>query len=66
MNTIIDRIFKNWKTTLVGLLIIVFTGLLIWFEKVSAEIGFTLMASALYFFYIKDANDKTPPQALGV
>jgi hypothetical protein len=29
----IERIFRNWKTTAFGLVLIMFGGVLVWFEK---------------------------------
>jgi hypothetical protein len=48
----IERIFRNWKTTVFGIVLILFGGILVWFEKASlAEFsaflmgGFALMMS---------------------
>jgi len=53
----LDRIFKSWKTSLVGVFIILFCSLAIWFEKATIEAGFTGMTIALLFFYAKDTNE---------
>jgi hypothetical protein len=40
----IDRIFRNWKTTFFGIVLILFGGGLVWFEKASlAEFSAFLM-----------------------
>lgn len=51
---ILERVFKNWKSSLVGVAIILFFGGMIWQEKVDVTTGLLAMSSAIYFFYIKD------------
>lgn len=61
---IIDRVFKNWKTSLVGMLILggslaaVFTG-----KATLTEAG-AFMVMGLGFFFLKDRGQGTPPAAL--
>ncbi len=54
----IDRIFKNWKTTVVGVGLILLFGGLMWAEKVSVEMGVASMTGALLFFFAKDKKSE--------
>lgn len=46
-----DKIFGNWKTTLVGVLVIVTFALLLWFDKVTPlQSGIGLVGILLFFF----------------
>ena len=50
----IDRIFKNWKTTLLGVGLIIAGVLLVWFEKATlTEMG-AFFAVGLYALFVKD------------
>ncbi len=56
----IDRIFKNWKTSAIGIGVILFCLALIWTGRVSLTEGLAGMSTALIFFYIKDVKDNNP------
>jgi hypothetical protein len=54
----IDRIFKNWKTTIIGLIVLVVSFLFVWFGKATlSEVGIFIMGGFSMLF-LKDI-DKT-------
>jgi len=52
----IERLFKNWKTSLIGLLIIVGSMTLVFFEKASLTEAGLFMAGGISLFFLKDGK----------
>lgn len=50
----IDRIFKNWKTTLLGLGLIVAGLFFVWFEKASLTELTAFIGSGVVLMLVKD------------
>jgi hypothetical protein len=60
----INRIFRNPKTTVIGLILISFGGILVWFEKASLTEFSAFIMGGFALMMSKDAKDKpTPPKA---
>jgi hypothetical membrane protein len=55
-----DRIFKNWKTSLLGLLIILFSSACVWAGKVDQTYFLILLTGGLFLLGVKDPFKKTP------
>lgn len=54
----ISRIFKSWKTTVVGLAIIAFTLALVWFEKATLSDVGLFWGVALVLLFVNDPKKK--------
>jgi hypothetical protein len=54
----IDRIFRNWKTTVVGLGLIIFGGGLVWFEKASLPEFSAFLMGGFALMMTKDGDKK--------
>jgi hypothetical protein len=54
----IDRIFRNWKTTVVGLGLILFGGVLVWFEKASLPEFSAFLMGGFALMMTKDGDKK--------
>lgn len=50
----INRIFQNWKTTLVGLGLIIAGVVLVWFEKATLSEVSVFFATGLLALFVKD------------
>lgn len=50
----IDRIFKNWKTSLIGLIILIGSMALVYFEKATLIEAGTFIGTAIVLFFMKD------------
>lgn len=50
----IDRIFKNWKTTLVGVLIIAVAGASVYLDKATLTEAGAFLGVGLGLFFMKD------------
>jgi hypothetical protein len=54
-----ERIFRNWKTTVFGIVLILFGGGLVWFEKASlAEFSAFLMGGFALMMSRDEKKDK--------
>jgi hypothetical protein len=54
----IDRIFKNWKTTLLGLGLIISGLFFVWFEKATLTELTAFIGSGLVLMLIKDPKNE--------
>lgn len=54
----IERIFKNWKTTLLGLLIIISALGFVYLEKATLTEAGAFMAAGIALFFAKDSKIK--------
>ena len=52
----INRIFKNWKTTLLGVGLIIAGLLFVWFEKATLTELTAFIGSGLVLMLVKDPN----------
>lgn len=53
-----ERIFKNWKTTVFGILLLAVCFVLVWFEKATlSEVG-GFVPVGFGFFFLKDGSIK--------
>jgi hypothetical protein len=52
----IDRIFKNWKTTILGLGIVIGAMTLVGFEKASLGEASAFIVAGISLFFLKDKN----------
>lgn len=50
-----SRVFKNWKTSLMGLLLLVFGMLLVWFNKIEFAEFLGFIPFCLGLIYVKDS-----------
>ena len=50
----IDRIFKNWKTTVIGLAIIVMSGGAVYLDKASLTESSAFIVTGITLFFVKD------------
>jgi hypothetical protein len=57
-----NRLFENWVTTLMGVLILVFCGLVIYTEKQTAADMAGWLTVGLMFLRSKDSLIALPPQ----
>ena len=53
----IDRIFKNWKTTMLGVGIIVASFSLVFFEKATLSEVSVFLGGGFVMLFVKDKND---------
>lgn len=56
-----ERILKNWITTLIGLMLVIFAMLAFWFKKVEMETFFMLLAIGGGAMGLKDTLFKGKP-----
>jgi hypothetical protein len=54
----IDRIFRNWKTTVFGLVLIIFGAVLVWFEKASLAEFSAFLMGGFALMMTKDGDKK--------
>jgi hypothetical protein len=54
----IDRIFRNWKTTVFGFVLIIFGGILVWFEKASLAEFSAFLMGGFALMMTKDGDKK--------
>ena len=54
----IDRIFKNWKTTLLGLGLIIAGLVFVWYEKASLTELTAFIGSGVVLMLIKDPKNE--------
>jgi hypothetical protein len=54
----IDRIFRNWKTTVFGFVLIIFGGVLVWFEKASLAEFSAFLMGGFALMMTKDGDKK--------
>jgi hypothetical protein len=54
----IDRIFRNWKTTVFGIVLILFGGGLVWFEKASLPEFSAFLMGGFALMMTKDGEKK--------
>jgi hypothetical protein len=57
MNLLIERIFKNWKTTLLGLAMIVACFVLVFLEKASLTEASVFMVGGFTMLFLRDSAD---------
>ncbi len=57
--TMIDRIFKNWKTTLVGLGIILAGLALVWFQKATLTEFTAFLVGGVGVMFMRDGRKNT-------
>lgn len=55
---LINRLFKSWKTTVLGLAIIVVCFVLVFLEKASLTEVSTFTIGGFYLLFLKDENGK--------
>ena len=54
----IDRIFKNWKTTLIGLGLIIAGLIFVWYEKASLTELTAFIGSGVVLMLVKDPKNE--------
>lgn len=54
----IDRIFKSWKTSILGLLIILAGFLLVWFGKATLTEFSGFITGGMVLLFTKEKNEK--------
>jgi hypothetical protein len=54
----IERIFRNWKTTVFGLVLIIFGAVLVWFEKASLAEFSAFLMGGFALMMTKDGDKK--------
>lgn len=52
--SLIDRIFKNWKTSVIGAVIILGSLTLVYFEKASLTEAGAFIVAGIGLFFLKD------------
>lgn len=57
MNLLIERIFKNWKTTLLGLAMIIACFVLVFLEKASLTEASVFMVGGFTMLFLRDSAD---------
>jgi chromate transport protein ChrA len=57
MNLLIERIFKNWKTTLLGLAMIVACFVLVFLEKASLTEASVFIVGGFTMLFLRDSAD---------
>lgn len=55
----VDRIFRNWKTTVFGIALILFGGVLVWFEKASLTEFSAFIMGGFALMITKDGKGAT-------
>jgi hypothetical protein len=61
MNLLIERIFKNWKTTLLGLAMIVACFVLVFIEKASLTEASVFIVGGFTMLFLRDSADSAKP-----
>jgi hypothetical protein len=61
MNLLIERIFKNWKTTLLGLAMIVACFVLVFIEKASLSEASMFIVGGFTMLFLRDSADSAKP-----
>lgn len=56
MNNLIDRIFKNWKTSIIGCLILVGSLTAVFIGKATLTEAGLFIVTGIGFFFLKDNN----------
>ena len=54
----IERIFRNWKTTAFGLVLIIFGGGLVWFEKATLSEFSAFLMGGFALMMARDGDKK--------
>jgi len=57
MNLLIERIFKNWKTTLLGLAMIVACFVLVFLEKATLSEASMFIVGGFTMLFLRDSAD---------
>ena len=57
MNLLIERIFKNWKTTLLGMAMIIACFVLVFLEKASLTEASVFMVGGFTMLFLRDSVD---------
>lgn len=52
----IDRIFRNWKTTVLGLLLVAITLIFVWFGKATLTEASVFITGGVAMLFMKDTN----------
>lgn len=52
----VDRIFKSWKTTAIGLLIIAIAGASVYLDKATLPEAGLFIAGGITLFFVKDGK----------
>ena len=53
----IDRIFKNWKTTITGLVIVLGALIMVYFEKATLTEASLFIAGGITLFFVNDPGN---------
>ena len=61
MNLLIERIFKNWKTTLLGLAMIVACFVLVFIEKATLSEASMFIVGGFSMLFLRDSADSAKP-----
>jgi hypothetical protein len=61
MNLLIERIFKNWKTTLLGLAMIVACFVLVFIEKATLSEASMFIVGGFTMLFLRDSADSAKP-----
>jgi hypothetical protein len=61
MNLLIERIFKNWKTTLLGLAMIIACFVLVFIEKASLTEASVFIVGGFTMLFLRDSADSAKP-----
>jgi hypothetical protein len=61
MNLLIERIFKNWKTTLLGLAMIVACFVLVFIEKATLSEASMFIVGGFTMLFLRDSADSVKP-----
>ena len=61
MNLLIERIFKNWKTTLLGLAMIVACFVLVFLEKATLSEASMFIVGGFTMLFLRDSADSAKP-----
>ena len=61
MNLLIERIFKNWKTTLLGLAMIIACFVLVFLEKASLTEASVFIVGGFTMLFLRDSVDPSNP-----
>lgn len=56
----IDRIFKSWKTTILGLLIIAVGFTFVWFEKCTLTEFSGFITGGMFLIFTKEKQNEKP------
>ena len=61
MNLLIERIFKNWKTTLLGLAMIIACFVLVFIEKATLSEASMFIVGGFTMLFLRDSADSAKP-----